>query len=142
MARQICRNLEKSGTQLNLELVTAAALLHDIAKGRKDHAKAGAFMLSEMGFFRVSEIVAQHTDLKFDPKAPINETDIVYMADKLVLDDWCATLEQRFEKAMERFGNDFKAREAILKRKETTMALKTKLERAMGVSVESLIRKI
>jgi putative nucleotidyltransferase with HDIG domain len=142
IARQICRNLEKSGTQLNLELITAAALLHDIAKGRKDHAKAGALMLLEMGFFRVSDIVAQHTDLRFDAEAPINEEEIVYMADKLVMDDRCTTLEQRFENAMSRFGHDLKAREAIMRRKETTMALKTKLERAMGVSVESLIRKI
>ena len=139
IARQICRNLQKPGIHLNLELVTAAALLHDIAKGRKDHAKAGASMLFEMGFFRVSEIVAQHTDLKFDPEAPVNEAEIVYMADKLVMNDRCTSLEQRFEKAMTRFGHDLKAREAILKRKGTTMALKTKLERTMGDSVDSLI---
>jgi putative nucleotidyltransferase with HDIG domain len=140
IASQICRNLQKSGTHLNLELVTAGALLHDIAKGGKDHADAGGRMLLEMGFFRVSEIVAQHTDLKFDPESPINEADIVYMADKLVSGNRCITLEQRFEKAMKRFGHDLKAREAILKRKKTTMALKTKLERAMGDSVESLIK--
>jgi molybdenum cofactor cytidylyltransferase len=141
IARKICQRLRKSETPINLELITAGALLHDIAKGQKDHAKAGALMLIEMGFFRVSEIVAQHTDLKFDPEAPINEADIVYMADKLVIGDCCITLEQRFEKAMKRFGHDLKAREAILRRKETTMALKTKLERAMGDSVESLIKK-
>jgi hypothetical protein len=39
-------------------------------------------------------------DLKFDPEAPINETDIVYMADKPAQGDRCTTLEQRFEKAM------------------------------------------
>ncbi len=138
IARRICWNLGKSGTFLNLELIAAAALLHDIAKGRKDHAETGARMLLEMGFLRVSEIVAQHTDLKFDPEAPINEAEIVYMADKLVMHDRCTTLEQRFEKAMKRFGHHFKAREAILKRKETTIALKTKLELAMQDPLEFL----
>jgi putative nucleotidyltransferase with HDIG domain len=139
IARRICRNLQKTGTPLNPELVSAAALLHDIAKGCKSHALTGARMLSEMGFFRVAQIVFQHTDLNFNPHGKINEAEIVYMADNLTLENSCTTLERRFEKALNRFGHDPEARAAVARRKQVTLALKQKLERALGYSIESLI---
>jgi molybdenum cofactor cytidylyltransferase len=137
----ICRALQKAGMSLNVELVGAAALLHDIAKGRKNHAETGARMLLDMGFPRVAKIVSRHIDLNFDFDAKINEADIVYMADKLIKENHRTTLEKRFENALKRFGHDPEARAAVLRRQKTTMALKEKLERRMGASVESIIAK-
>jgi molybdenum cofactor cytidylyltransferase len=137
----ICRALQKAGMSLNVELVGAAALLHDIAKGRKNHAETGARMLLDMGFSRVAQIVSRHIDLNFDFDAKINEADIVYMADKLIMENHRTTLEKRFENAFKRFGHDPEARAAVLRRQKITMALKKKLEQKLGSSIESTIGK-
>jgi len=140
-ARLICRALQNAGVTLNLELVSAGALLHDIAKGQKNHADAGAAVLSEMGFFRVAQIVSQHVDLDFDSYAKINEAEIVYIADKLTLNEHSTSLEKRFENALKRFGSDPEAKAAVLRRQNITMALKKKIERRLGASIESIMGK-
>lgn len=43
-------------------MIQASALLHDIAKGRKNHARVGGVWLDEMGFGRITSIVAGHMD--------------------------------------------------------------------------------
>jgi molybdenum cofactor cytidylyltransferase len=140
-ARRICMALQKTGATLDLDLVSAGALLHDIAKGQKNHADAGAAMVLKMGFPRVAQIVSRHVDLNFDPHGKINEAEIVYMADKLTINDNAASLEKRFENALKRFGHDSDARAAVLRRQNITMALKKKLEQQLGGSIESIIEK-
>ena len=136
---KICKSLKISGINgLNCKLMSAAALLHDIAKGRKNHAGAGARMLADMGFRRVAEVVAQHTDLNFKPDVQINEAELLYIADKLVIKDRFTTLEERFENALNRFGHEPEARAAISRRKEISMKLRKKLERALGQPLDSL----
>ncbi len=75
----LCQALEAAGrARLNLELVRAGGLLHDITKTRsfttgEDHAQSGQVYLTRQGFGEVGSLVAQHVVLAaFDPEAPPN----------------------------------------------------------------------
>ncbi|QTA82212.1 HDIG domain-containing protein [Desulfonema limicola] len=95
---------------LNRELVMASAMLHDITKTRslktrERHAETGAKYLHEKGFPEVADIVRQHVSLdNFSETSPVNEIEIVNYADKRVLHDKIATLEDRMNYIMERYG--------------------------------------
>ena len=54
----------EAGVALDDDLVVSAALLHDVARCRPDHAREGAALLAGIGYPRVSEIVAVHMDLE------------------------------------------------------------------------------
>ncbi len=139
LSSAICSELIGKGAFLNARLASAAALLHDIAKGLENHAERGAELLRDMGFERVAEVVANHTDLIVSGEPETNESEIVYMADKLAMNDRFVTLEHRFETALERFGKDPEARRAIERRRKTALAVRNKLESRLGRSLESFL---
>ena len=96
-----CRAVEKEARRiadalplaLDAELLSAAALLHDVARAEPEHAKTGARWLRELGYDEASWIVAQHHD---HSGAVLNEGAILYLADKCVLADQVVPLAERF----------------------------------------------
>ena len=95
MAFKICEALERSGINLNIPLVNAGALLHDIMKGRKHHAAAGAEWLFEKGYASTAAVVGDHMFLTGGEEL-INEKTVVFLADKLVKETYRVTLEERY----------------------------------------------
>src|SRR3990172_6539061 len=70
----LAAELNKRGQRIDLRLVEAASLLHDLTKTeglrtREDHAKTGSQLLKGMGYERVGEVGVQHIHLseKIDP---------------------------------------------------------------------------
>lgn len=97
--------LIRSGCQMNLELIQAAALLHDLAKGEPHHAQVGAKML--VNYPEVAQIVAEHTDICLNPAdQSLTEKEIVYLADKLVKDDQIVSLQARFAGLLEKYKSN------------------------------------
>ncbi len=94
-AVELWEKLRHKGITLNLKLIKAAALLHDIAKTEKDHAQVGANVIKSMGYKAVADIVEVHMHLK-DFDGTIDEKALVYIADKLVIGDKKCTLEDRY----------------------------------------------
>ncbi len=68
-------------TQMDLDLIQAASLLHDIKRREKHHARAGSVLVESLGFPEVADIIAEHMTIQF--KNEITEKEIVYLADKL-----------------------------------------------------------
>lgn len=109
---------------LDIRLIEAAALLHDIGKGQERHAARGAEILGQMGYPKLAGIVACHHDLGVLPKRP-DEKVIVYLADKLVQGDREVTLEERFRKSGEKCAWDQDAADAHTRRyREAVLAWK------------------
>jgi len=134
----ICRAMNRAGADLDENRVAAAGLMHDIAKGAPDHARVGGEMIKSVGFDRVAELVAAHTDLpEVEQHAP-GEAAIVYLADKLTEKDRLVSLESRFELALQRYGRDPEARYAIEKRQAAAMAVKAKVEQVTGQPLSRL----
>jgi molybdenum cofactor cytidylyltransferase len=140
IAFTIARSLTGAGNHVDAELVYAAAWLHDIAKEKPHHETAAADILREMGFNKTADIVAVHTDLVEDSDNCSLEAKIVYLADKLVKGDALVTIEDRFENAIQRFGQIPDARHNIEKRKLRALKTKEELEKLTGQPLEEILR--
>lgn len=110
-ADDIAAALEEKGIHLDRNLIKAAALLHDIERVRPHHAQAGADYLLSCGFPNVSRIVASHMELTDEQEKIINETSVVFLADKLIKEDREVTLKERY------FGNITPEKEPFVKEK-------------------------
>jgi CTP:molybdopterin cytidylyltransferase MocA len=137
MAQSLTHRLNACGLTVDPNLVNAASLLHDIAKGQPAHARAGAAIVTELGFPEVGDIIGQHMDIAFDCGSP-GEAAIVFLADKLVKEDRCVSLEERFRPAFERFCNQPKALRGAFRKYRTAYAILSTIERLSGASVPDI----
>ena len=117
--------------ELNLELLESAALLHDLARGEKDHASLGAAWLRELGYEDAAALVGQHHDLK--SRTP-DEAAILYLADKCVQEDRRVTLEERFAGSESRCRTA-EAKKAHRARLLAALALRDEINRICGKTV-------
>jgi putative nucleotidyltransferase with HDIG domain len=121
---------------VNLDLVIAAALLHDIKRREQNHAAAGAAMLRDLGFPRVAEVIDQHMNIELDPHAPVRETELVYFADKLCSGpDLDFNYHQRFRNCLEKTPW---AATRIWKRYENTRHIQARIEASAGQSITEI----
>jgi putative nucleotidyltransferase with HDIG domain len=140
VAERIALALARSGLLLNVELVRAGALLHDLAKGQPNHAVVGAELLRSMDFPRVATVVGVHTDLDFSG-GRLEESAIVFIADKLVRGENVVTLDQRFQPALARFSDNPHALHAAQSRMATAQAVAQAVETQLGTSLASVVNE-
>lgn len=100
--------LEKKGKKVNIPLVVASALLHDICKlYTTDHVHAGADLLEELGYPEVADVIRRHGLKDIDQFPPDSiEAKIVFYADKRDEFSEIVPLEDRFECLKKRYGAD------------------------------------
>jgi len=148
VARFLATRLNEVGEGLDVGLVEAASLLHDIAKmdGLRtggNHARDGAEALRAMGFPRVAEVVEHHV---VTPNIPglvrVTEDELVNYADKRVMHDRIVTLEERFEDLKERYGRTPEGRALIGGAMERTRGIERKIFDRLRVRPEELIRHL
>jgi putative nucleotidyltransferase with HDIG domain len=120
VAHTLTHHLLPAHPHLDMALVEAGALLHDIAKTeclktKKRHTERGAEILIERGFPRLAEIVAQHVRLSdgHGNRKSVSEVEIVHYADKRVLHEDIVDLFTRFEDLKTRYGRTPRERELI-----------------------------
>lgn len=99
-AMELWRILDSRGVPLHRELVLAGALLHDIARARPDHARAGAQWLTQRGYASLGAIVGDHMELPAGDEGQLSEKSLVFLADKLIQGTTPVTLEVRFSQAL------------------------------------------
>ncbi len=131
--------LNRAGGRVNLHLIRAAGLLHDVAKSTPDHARAGARMLHDLGYPAVADVVGQHMDVRLRKDAPPCEAEIIYLADKLVQGDQRVDLETRFERKLSKYGHDPDARAAIARRKADALNIQDRIQNITGKSVSAIL---
>jgi len=131
------RQFQNIAIGLDLNLIMAGALLHDIKRKEKNHADKGSQLLLSLGFPKVADIVARHMDLATPLPAHLTEVQIVYFADKICNS---ASLEldygRRFKEKMEKNPED---RGEILRRYENTQLIQARIEVASGRSISSIL---
>lgn len=135
----IAEALGRAGVDLDLRLIRAGALLHDIAKGEKGHARAGAERLRQLHFDRVAAIVACHDDLTLTEATDPGEAEVVFIADKHIRGERIMPMEGRFALALERFGDIPAARQNILRRRDAALAIREGIEARIRRPLSDLI---
>ena len=104
--------------ELDPALVYAAGMLHDVAKGAADHAAEGAEWLTMLGHETVAKVVADHMDLPEERLADMNESLIVYLADKMAAGDRLVSVEERFAPKRARYAGNPEALAGVERRYE------------------------
>ncbi|MHC1759079.1 MAG: DVU_1551 family NTP transferase [Negativicutes bacterium] len=138
-ARAIAVALNQKGMRLNVEWIEKAGLLHDLAKGEKNHARVGGRTLKSLGYGPVAESVARHMDLDCFDAGDLNETAIVHLADKLIHREHCVSLEERFAPAFTKYPQGHSLAPLIASRYSMAKSILDEVERRLGNPVTTVI---
>jgi hypothetical protein len=139
VATRLGYELNRAGCCLDIPLIEAAALLHDLAKGEPDHARRGARLLGELGFGVVAEPVATHMDITITEGETINAGEVLYLADKMVQGERHLPLAERFRNKMERHAGDPAILSIIYGRLKTALAIQERIETRVGHTLEEVL---
>jgi molybdenum cofactor cytidylyltransferase len=141
LAILLAEKLSNSGIELNLDLVYASGLLHDLAKGKSNHAIVAGKMLRKMGYLPVAEIVEKHVDIYLPKEIQIDEAAVVYLADKLLKTDKLVSLEERYRPGIERFRHDLEIRRSIKIKLDNAKTIKNQIEKEIGLKIHLFLKK-
>ena len=134
--------LKKEYPSLDLALLQASALLHDIAKALslstgESHSALGARMLEEWGYLHIAPIVEEHAGLESHRlQGPLNESLIVNYSDKRVKHDQVVSLEDRFYDLMDRYGKTREHKSRIWRKLDLYRMLEDKIFARLPISPE------
>jgi len=103
--------LKEKGFLIDIELLQASALLHDIGKNYADHSKmnhveAGEIILKSEGFPEVAEIIRKHSinAIVEEDKVPRTwEEKLVYYADRRAKEDQLVSVDERISDLKKRY---------------------------------------
>jgi uncharacterized protein len=137
----------KSGISINRDLVLSAALLHDITKTRslttkEHHDISGGLLLRELGFESIAVIVEQHVFFpNFSPQGKLEEREIIYYADKRVMNDMIVTIYEREQDLIERYGTTEEIRNLIIINMRLVHDVEKKISSFMATDIQSAIER-
>ncbi len=140
----LSRALNVKGQTIDLELVEAASLLHDLTKTeclvtKEDHAKTGCVLLNAMGYGRVAEVVGDHIVLsRTIPSLVVSEEEVVNYADKRVQHDKIVSLHERFRDLMERYGKGGRVSAQWERLMRATFEIEAKIFSILGADPDDL----
>lgn len=110
----IAEELNKHGFDMDVPLVRAAGMLHDVLRVEKKHWEAGAKLLLDYGYPEVADIVDAH--MNYIPEVPvtyIDEKNIICLSDKLRQEESLVTLEERLEPVKKKWKDNPEALQVI-----------------------------
>lgn len=131
VGRLLAEGLLRSNYPVDLALIRASCLLHDIGKfpciveGKGHHDVRGGQILQQEGFPAVARIVAQHVVLQGSKEDPIREEHVVFYSDKRVVHDEVVSLDDRFQYLLNTYGKIPLAEERLDAMREETVRLET-----------------
>jgi uncharacterized protein len=146
VAVALARLLNQNGVSLDLKLLEAGALLHDIAKAQTlstkgRHEDVGARMLEARGLSVLSSIVREHVVLEASAlTGPITESLVVNYADKRVRHDQVVSLADRFADLVGRYAKTGAHRSWLQEKFELYVLLEAKLFEHLTIAPKDLAR--
>lgn len=133
LAVRVGAALNRRGFALNVPLIEAAALLHDVKKGTPRHAEAGAQILETLGFAEVAPIVLAHMRLPDGFCPEITELTVVFLADKLFIGARAVRVEERYAGKLDAYRGQPPLARMIRLQAGMAMELERRMEAALEV---------
>jgi HD-like signal output (HDOD) protein len=137
-ACRIAQLLNRKNLDLDVELIAAAGLLHDLAKGQPDHAGVGSRILMSWGYPEVAELVGVHMDITLTGDQLPDEAEVLYLADKLVKEVRFVSLDERLGEILRIRAGAGDASQSAIERLHRAMVIKDKIEKRLRKSVEDI----
>lgn len=126
------RLITDANLPLSIKKMQAAALLHDIAKGKDNHPEVGANYVFSEGFQELKQPIEVHMKYPYEiEQMSLTESEILYLCDKLIDEDKVSTLEERFEKMKLKYPEVDE--NIIYKRIHTASFIKEKIEKTLNI---------
>lgn len=138
LALRIGQALNRRGHCMNLRLIFAAALVHDMCRGQPRHAFRAAEMLRGLDMPLMADIVASHMDLAVTEGSPLRETEVVFLADKLIREERFVGIDGRFLPRLGEYRADPQRQAAIRLKFESARRLAERIEAAIDCPLEQL----
>lgn len=146
VANRLAAALVRAGHDLDLPLIEAGALLHDIAKteclaSRCNHAERGREMALGLGLPGVAELVADHIDpVRTVEKAGlVSPSTVVNYADKRVLHDRVTSIQDRIEDLVVRYTTAPEHEERIRRMGRAAQEVEARLFQGLDLAPDDLL---
>lgn len=140
VAKKVGEALNKNGFNLDTRLIEVAGLLHDMARTEDKHWEVAADFLEHRGFEQEAEIIRVHMHHHF-PEDPCftTETDMVCLADRLVMEDRYVGLHVRMDYIMKKADGQPEIIRRIQANKVLVGEYISKLETIMESTIETIV---
>ncbi|HZK01618.1 MAG TPA: HD domain-containing protein [Anaerovoracaceae bacterium] len=139
-ALRIAEALNEKGGNLNLSLLEAACLLHDIARVEENHGVKGAIVLEKCGYRQVAKLVKSHMFYATDPnKEIITEQDLLCLADRMVKEDKYVGLDVRMRFVLDKLTSLGVSTDRVRHRMAETQSLRDRIEKIIGIPIDTLM---
>jgi putative nucleotidyltransferase with HDIG domain len=146
MAEALGRELIKSGERIDMNLLRASGLLHDIDKkltlnDGKNHGFTSERILIEKGYPEVAKIARKHRlETIFEDSEGLKtwEEKLVFYADKRLNDYTLVSLDERYDYLLKRYGATQEICQFILKTKPAVENLEQEIFSRIGRSPDEL----
>jgi molybdenum cofactor cytidylyltransferase len=135
LTERLLSDLNKAGRCLDEELIVAASLLHDMAKGEREHDRKASRILLDMGYPDVADMVGSHMNIVFSMNKPLGGAEVVYLADKFIREVEFMSLEIRLRDEIQKRGHDPEVRRAIENRFQNAMMIRDCIESIIGGTI-------
>jgi molybdenum cofactor cytidylyltransferase len=139
VAEALASAVNAGGGRLDAALTRSAAYVHDAARLEGDHARAGARLLTAMGFPEMAAIIAVHMHIDAPADAPLDEAQLVYYADKRVSGASVVSIARRFDAKLKKYGGDPAVGANIQRQSRTALMIENKIESLTGQSVDRIL---
>ncbi len=142
VAKKIGEALNKNGFSLDVRLIEVAGLLHDMARTDDKHWEVSADFLLKRGFEQEADIIRVHMHHHFPDEPYLStETDMVCLADRLVLEDQYVGLHIRMDYIMNKAGGQPEIIRRIQSNKVLVGEYISKLETILDTTIEAIVQE-
>ena len=126
---------------MDITLLEAASLLHDIARVEENHGIKGAQVAEKHGYHQVAKLIKCHMFYATDPyKEKVTEQDLLCLADRMVKEDEYVGLEDRMKYVLDKLADAGIDTERVRNRLEENRLIKDKIEAIIGKTIDSLMK--
>lgn len=142
VAKKLGEALNKKGYSMDLRLIESAGLLHDMARTDDKHWEVTADFLTQRGFEQEAEIIRIHMHHHFPEDFCLStETDMVCLADRLVMEDSYVGLHIRMDYIIKKAGDQPEIISRIQANKILVGEYIAKLEKIIGKNIETIVQE-